>query len=50
MEERKDNRTKPVELFKLHSGKLDEELKPKLPVPYKRAIIDYHSNSNSVSG
>jgi len=41
---------KTVELFKLRSGNLDEELKPKLPVPYKRAIIDYHSNSNSVSG
>ncbi|RGB26164.1 hypothetical protein C1646_721887 [Rhizophagus diaphanus] len=32
---------KPVELFKLHLGDLLEELKPKLPVDYKKAITDY---------
>ncbi|CAG8645738.1 5606_t:CDS:2, partial [Rhizophagus irregularis] len=32
---------KPVELFKLHLGDLLEELKPKLPVEYKKAITDY---------
>ena len=31
----------PVEMFKLHLGDLLEELKPKLPVEYKKAITDY---------
>ncbi|RIA90042.1 hypothetical protein C1645_738177 [Glomus cerebriforme] len=35
------NETKPVELFKLHLGNLNGKLKPKLPVNYKKAIIDY---------
>ena len=29
---------KPVEMFKLHLGDLLDELKPKLPVEYKKAI------------
>jgi len=33
--------TRPVELFKLHLGNLDEKLRPKLPVKYKKAITDY---------
>ncbi|CAB4437247.1 unnamed protein product [Rhizophagus irregularis] len=33
--------TKPVELFKLCLGNLEENLKPKLPVKYKKAIADY---------
>ena len=32
---------KPVEMFKLHLGDLFEELKPKLPIEYKKAITDY---------
>ncbi|CAG8845339.1 21613_t:CDS:1, partial [Racocetra persica] len=32
---------KPVELFKLHLGNLFEDMKPKLPVDYKKAITDY---------
>jgi len=35
------NETKPVELFKLHLGKLQENLKPNLPIEYKKAITDY---------
>ncbi|RGB23935.1 hypothetical protein C1646_773786 [Rhizophagus diaphanus] len=35
------NETKPVELFKLHLGNLSGNLKPKLPINYKKAIIDY---------
>ncbi|CAB4437275.1 unnamed protein product [Rhizophagus irregularis] len=31
----------PVELFKLHLGDLSDEVKPKLPVDYKKAITDY---------
>ncbi|PKC69501.1 hypothetical protein RhiirA1_533414 [Rhizophagus irregularis] len=30
-----------VELFKLHLGSLPDNLKPKLPIEYKRAIADY---------
>lgn len=33
--------TRPVELFKLHLGNLQENLKPRLPVAYKKAITDY---------
>ncbi|KAF0513862.1 actin-like ATPase domain-containing protein [Gigaspora margarita] len=33
--------SKPVELFKLHLGNLFEDMKPKLPVDYKKAITDY---------
>ncbi|CAI2174181.1 6284_t:CDS:2 [Funneliformis geosporum] len=33
--------SKPVELFKLHLGNLQEHLKPKLTVEYKKAITDY---------
>ena len=32
---------RPVEMFKLHLGDLLEDLKPKLPVEYKKAITDY---------
>ncbi|RIA87530.1 hypothetical protein C1645_807256 [Glomus cerebriforme] len=35
------NETKQVELFKLHLGNLQEYLKPKLPVDYKKAITDF---------
>ncbi|RIA82248.1 hypothetical protein C1645_809689 [Glomus cerebriforme] len=35
------NESRPVELFKLYLGKLSDELKPKLPVDYKKAITDY---------
>ncbi|GES97278.1 hypothetical protein GLOIN_2v1788280 [Rhizophagus clarus] len=35
------NGSNPVELFKLHLGKLLDNLKPKLPVDYKKAITDY---------
>ncbi|CAB5192636.1 hypothetical protein RhiirA5_506095 [Rhizophagus irregularis] len=37
------NKTKPVELFKLHLGNLSEDLKPPLPkgFDYKMAITDY---------
>ncbi|GBB95725.1 hypothetical protein RclHR1_00260030 [Rhizophagus clarus] len=35
------DRSKPVELFKLHLGNLVDSLKPKLPVDYKKAITDY---------
>ncbi|PKY22940.1 hypothetical protein RhiirB3_526153 [Rhizophagus irregularis] len=34
-------RNKPVELFKLWLGNLDEHLKPRLPVDHKKAITDY---------
>ena len=33
--------TMPIELFKLNLGNLEEKLKPKLPVKYKKAITDY---------
>ncbi|GBC06842.1 hypothetical protein RclHR1_07090001 [Rhizophagus clarus] len=33
--------TKVVELFKLCLGNLEENLKPKLPIDYKKAITDY---------
>jgi hypothetical protein len=33
--------TRPVELFKLHLGNLQDNLKPRLPVEYKKAITDY---------
>ncbi|GBC01487.1 hypothetical protein RclHR1_04200005 [Rhizophagus clarus] len=32
---------KSVGLFKLHLGKLQDHLKPKIPVEYKKAITDY---------
>ncbi|CAG8562804.1 uncharacterized protein OCT59_009876 [Rhizophagus irregularis] len=35
------NGSNPVELFKLHLGKLLDNLKPELPVNYKKAITDY---------
>ncbi|CAG8573501.1 84_t:CDS:2, partial [Dentiscutata erythropus] len=35
------NDSKPVELFKLHLGNLFQDMKPKLPVDYKKAITDY---------
>ncbi|PKY56643.1 actin-like ATPase domain-containing protein [Rhizophagus irregularis] len=35
------NGLRPVELFKLHLGKLAKDLKPELPVDYKKAITDY---------
>ncbi|RIA82051.1 hypothetical protein C1645_835952 [Glomus cerebriforme] len=35
------NGSRPVELFKLHLGKLLDNLKPELPVDYKKAITDY---------
>jgi hypothetical protein len=35
------NETKPVELFKLHLGNLPDNLKPRLPIEYKKAITDY---------
>ncbi|CAB4434619.1 unnamed protein product [Rhizophagus irregularis] len=35
------NGSRPVELFKLHLGKLADNLKPELPVDYKKAIADY---------
>ncbi|RGB28802.1 hypothetical protein C1646_341924 [Rhizophagus diaphanus] len=34
-------RKRPVELFKLHLGNLSDNLKPKLPIDYKKAISDY---------
>ncbi|GES97236.1 hypothetical protein GLOIN_2v1678685 [Rhizophagus clarus] len=39
--EQNSNETKPVELFKLHLGNLQENLKPRLPVDYRKAITDY---------
>ncbi|PKC12622.1 hypothetical protein RhiirA5_463020 [Rhizophagus irregularis] len=36
-----ENRKSPVELFKLHLGDLPDNLKPKLPIDYKKAITDY---------
>ncbi|PKY19004.1 hypothetical protein RhiirB3_468915, partial [Rhizophagus irregularis] len=38
---KKENKTRPAELFKLHLGKLADNLKPELPVDYKKAIADY---------
>ncbi|CAB4375392.1 unnamed protein product [Rhizophagus irregularis] len=35
------NESKPIELFKLHLGKLSNNLKPKLPFNYKRVITGY---------
>ncbi len=48
---KKMNRTenKPVELFKLHLGNLQEHLKPKLIVDYKKAITDYLREIGKVS-
>ncbi|EXX60002.1 uncharacterized protein OCT59_009716 [Rhizophagus irregularis] len=34
-------RNKPIELFKLCFNNLDENLKPTLPIDYKKAIADY---------
>ncbi|RIA90038.1 hypothetical protein C1645_876364 [Glomus cerebriforme] len=39
--EANENESRSVGLFKLHLGKLQDHLKPKLPVEYKKAIIDY---------
>jgi hypothetical protein len=36
-----DKENKPVELFKLHLGDISDDLKPNLPVGYKKAITDY---------
>lgn len=38
---RRKAENKPVKLFKLHLGNLQEHLKPKLLVDYKKAITDY---------
>ncbi|POG67553.1 hypothetical protein GLOIN_2v1646180, partial [Rhizophagus irregularis DAOM 181602=DAOM 197198] len=38
---RKQNSNEPIDLFKLHLSDLSDELKPKLPVCYKKAITDY---------
>ncbi|CAB4375390.1 unnamed protein product [Rhizophagus irregularis] len=38
---RNKNEPRPVELFKLHLGKLPDNLKPGLPFNYKRAITGY---------
>ncbi|CAG8646028.1 3349_t:CDS:2, partial [Funneliformis caledonium] len=38
---RNKNNNKPVELFKLHLSDIPDELKPKLPVGYEKAITDY---------
>jgi hypothetical protein len=38
---RTKNESRPVELFKLHLGNLSDNLKPELPVDYKKAITDY---------
>ncbi|PKY55624.1 hypothetical protein RhiirA4_548831, partial [Rhizophagus irregularis] len=37
----KNRNSKPVELFKLYLGDLPDNLKPKLPIDYKKAITDY---------
>jgi hypothetical protein len=37
---RKQN-SEPVKLFKLYLGDLSDNLKPKLPIDYKKAITDY---------
>ncbi|RIA85198.1 hypothetical protein C1645_879467 [Glomus cerebriforme] len=37
----KIQKNKTVELFKLHLGNLPDNLKPKLPIDYKKAITDY---------
>jgi hypothetical protein len=37
----KDNRKYVVELFKLHLGNLQQNLREKLSVDYKKAIEDY---------
>ncbi|GBC04297.1 hypothetical protein RclHR1_00560024 [Rhizophagus clarus] len=34
-------RTRPVELFKLYLGSLQDDLKPSLPIDYKKAITDF---------
>ncbi|CAG8549785.1 2777_t:CDS:2 [Funneliformis caledonium] len=38
---RNKNDNKPVELFKLHLSDIPDELKPKFPVGYEKAITDY---------
>ncbi|GBB95731.1 hypothetical protein RclHR1_00260036 [Rhizophagus clarus] len=38
---KKENKNRPAELFKLHLGNLVDNLKPKLPVDYRKAIADY---------
>lgn len=40
---------KPVKLFKLHLGNLQENLKPRLIVEYKKAITDYLREFGKVS-
>ena len=35
------NEMRPVELFKLYLGNLSKNIRPKLPVEYKKAISDY---------
>lgn len=44
------NETRPVELFKLYLGNLQENLRPKLPVEYKKAITDYLRKIGEVKG
>jgi hypothetical protein len=41
--------SKPVKLFKLHLGNLQEDLKPTLLVEYKKAITDYLREIGKVS-
>ncbi|RIA90030.1 hypothetical protein C1645_876360 [Glomus cerebriforme] len=36
-----DKQNKPIELFKLHLGNSPDNLKPKLPIDYKKVISDY---------
>jgi hypothetical protein len=33
--------SRPVKLFKLYLGSLQDHLKPKLPIDFKKAITDY---------
>jgi hypothetical protein len=37
----REQNNKSVELFKLHLSNLSDNLKPRLPVDYKKAITDY---------
>jgi hypothetical protein len=49
LSERPNHHNKPVELFKLHQNNLSDNLKPKLPVDYKKAITDYLREIGKVS-
>ena len=44
-----EQNNKPVEFFKLHLSNLQDNLKPKLPVDYKKAITDYLREIGKVS-